>query len=113
MLSAVQLKLKYVPSFDEHADLGLMGISVHRAFNGKNIRAAEFSCIHFKKRLSAKNQINEVTREREVNDILPLKNHIIRYTGILYTPKESDNTFTLDILNGGKWDSPIDKDLKD
>lgn len=48
MLSAVQLKLKYVPSFDEHADLGLMGISVHRAFNGKNIRAAEFSCIHFK-----------------------------------------------------------------
>jgi len=61
----------------------------------------------------AKNQINEVTREREVNDILPLINHIIRYTGILYTPKESDDTFTLDILNGGKWDSPIDKDLKD
>ena len=63
--------------------------------------------------LSAKNQINEVTREREVNDILPLINHIIRYTGILYTPKESDETFTLDILNDGKWDSPIDKDLKD
>ena len=63
--------------------------------------------------VSAKNQINEVTREREVNDILPLINHIIRYTGILYTPKESDETFTLDILNDGKWDSPIDKDLKD
>ena len=45
-----------------------------------------------KAHLSAKNQINEVTREREVNDILPLKNHIIRYTGILYTPKESDDT---------------------
>ena len=74
------------------------------------IPAPEFM---LKAHLSAKNQINEVTREREVNDILPLINHIIRYTGILYTPKESDDTFTLDILNGGKWDSPIDKDLKD
>ena len=74
------------------------------------IPAPEFM---LKAHLSAKNQINEVTREREVNDILPLINHIIRYTGILYTPKESDETFTLDILNDGKWDSPIDKDLKD
>ena len=74
------------------------------------IPAPEFM---LKAHLSAKNQINEVTREREVNDILPLINHIIRYTGILYTPKESDDTFTLDILNDGKWDSPIDKDLKD
>lgn len=74
------------------------------------IPASEFM---LKAHLSAKNQINEVTREREVNDILPLINHIIRYTGILYTPKESDETFTLDILNDGKWDSPIDKDLKD
>ena len=74
------------------------------------IPAPEFM---LKVHLSAQNQINEVTREREVNDIQPLINHIIRYTGILYTPKESDDTFTLDILNNGKWDSPIDKDLKD
>ena len=92
-------------------------------FNDSDIGKTNFSHSFFtfipapefmlKAHLSAKNQINEVTREREVNDILPLINHIIRYTGILYTPKESDDTFTLDILNGGKWDSPIDKDLKD
>ncbi|MDD2953169.1 MAG: hypothetical protein PHC95_08410 [Parabacteroides sp.] len=66
-----------------------------------------------KAHLAAKNQIDEITREREVNDIQPLKNRIIRYTGILYTPKESDDTFTIDIINDGKWDSPIDKDLID
>ncbi|WP_455620975.1 FimB/Mfa2 family fimbrial subunit [Parabacteroides sp.] len=66
-----------------------------------------------KARLTAKDQIDEVTREREENNIQPIMNRIIRYTGILYTPKVSDDTFTLDILNGGKWDSPIDKDLKD
>lgn len=66
-----------------------------------------------KAHLLAKNQIDEVTREREVNDIQPLMNRIIRYTGILYTPKESDDTFTLDILNDGKWDSTIDKELND
>ena len=92
-------------------------------FNDSDIGKTNFSHSFFtfipapefmlKAHLSAKNQINEVTREREVNDILPLINHIIRYTGILYTPKESDETFTLDILNDGKWDSPIDKDLKD
>lgn len=92
-------------------------------FNDSDIGKTNFSHSFFtfipapefmlKTHLSAKNQINEVTREREVNDILPLINHIIRYTGILYTPKESDETFTLDILNDGKWDSPIDKDLKD
>ena len=86
-----------------------------RLIGMRNVVRETFSLTEFmlKAHLSAKNQINEVTREREVNDILPLINHIIRYTGILYTPKESDDTFTLDILNGGKWDSPIDKDLKD
>lgn len=89
------------------SDIGKTNFS-HSFFT--SIPAPEFM---LKAHLSAKNQINEVTREREVNDILPLINHIIRYTGILYTPKESDETFTLDILNDGKWDSPIDKDLKD
>lgn len=93
------------------------------AFNDSDIGKTKFSHSFFtfipapefmlKVHLTAKNRIDEVTREREVNDIQPLVNHIIRYTGILYTPKESDDTFTLDILNEGKWDSPIDKDLKD
>lgn len=63
--------------------------------------------------LAAKNQIDEITREREENDILPFINRVIRYTGILYTPKVSDDTFTLDVLNDGKWDSTIDNELKD
>ncbi|WP_455634579.1 FimB/Mfa2 family fimbrial subunit [Parabacteroides sp.] len=66
-----------------------------------------------KARLTAKDQIDEVTRAREESNIQPIMNRIIRYTGILYTPKVSDDTFTLDILNGGEWDSPIDKDLTD
>lgn len=92
-------------------------------FNDSDIGKTKFSHSFFtfvtapesmlKVHLTAKNRIDEVTREREVNDIQPLANHIIRYTGILYTPKVSDDTFTLDILNDGKWDSPIDKDLKD
>ncbi|WP_165154652.1 hypothetical protein [Parabacteroides sp. ZJ-118] len=63
--------------------------------------------------LSAQNQRNEVTRERAVNDIQPLMNHIIRYTGLLYTPRVSDDTFTLDVVNGGKWEGTIDENLKD
>lgn len=66
-----------------------------------------------KAHLTATNQIDEITREREVNDIQPIRNLIIRYTGILYTPKVSDDTFTLDIVNDGKWDAPIDKELKE
>ncbi|WP_297907532.1 FimB/Mfa2 family fimbrial subunit [uncultured Parabacteroides sp.] len=66
-----------------------------------------------KVRLTAKNRIDEITRERDINDIFPLANHIIRYTGILYTPRESDDTFTLDILNDGKWSGSSDKDLED
>ncbi len=92
-------------------------------FNDSDIGKTRFSHSFFtfvpardaalKAHLQAKDQANEVTREREVNDIQPLANYIIRYTGILYTPKVSDDTFTLDILNDGKWDSTIDKDLTD
>ena len=63
--------------------------------------------------LAAYDTDNEITREREVEDISPIANRMIRYTGILYTPKVSDDTFTLDILDAGRWEEPIEKPLKE
>ena len=64
-------------------------------------------------RLTAVDQAGETTRERTVADIRPIRNRIIRYTGILYTPRVSDDTFTLSIMNDGSWDSTIDKELSE
>lgn len=61
--------------------------------------------------LTALDQLDEPTRERDVSDITPIRNKIIRYTGILYTPKTSDDTFTMEILNDGAWDETVDYDL--
>lgn len=62
--------------------------------------------------LKAVDQIGDIRREIEVPDIQPIRNRIIRYTGILYTPKESEDTFTLDIFNQGRWESVDDNTLE-
>lgn len=63
--------------------------------------------------LTATSRIDDITRERIIDDIQPVRNQIVRYTGVLYTPRESDDTFTLDVLNGGKWGDTIDNKLED
>lgn len=47
-----------------------------------------------------------------IADIQPIKNTIIRYTGHVYTPAPSTNTFTLSILENGKWEDPIEKEIE-
>ena len=59
---------------------------------------------------------NNVMRKRTVNNILPIRNKTIRYTGILYTPPktdEPDNTFQLTIGNNGKWEETVENELPD
>ncbi len=63
--------------------------------------------------LKATSLSGETTREHTINDVKPIRNHIIRYTGILYTPKVSTDAFTIVIQNGGKWDTPVDHELQE
>lgn len=55
--------------------------------------------------LRARNGEGKVMRERKITGITPLPNRIIRYSGRLYTPSASDDTFRLDVYEGGKWES--------
>lgn len=54
--------------------------------------------------LSAISQNDELIRERQVDNITPQKNKIIRYKGRLYSRSESDDTFLISIYNNGKWE---------
>lgn len=64
-------------------------------------------------RLTAYDPDGNVTHERDVTGIEPIRNRIIRYTGKLYTPPGSDDTFTIHIPNDGKWEDPIENELND
>ncbi len=55
--------------------------------------------------LRARNREGKVMRERKITGVTPLSNRIIRYSGRLYTPSASDDTFRLDVYEGGKWES--------
>ena len=88
-------------------DVGKSGLS-HAFFTFVPVSSATLSA-----RLTTLDQQDEIRREREVPDIQPLANYIIRYTGILYTPKTSDDTFTLDIVNDGAWEETIDKEIEE
>lgn len=55
--------------------------------------------------LTARNRDGKVVRERKITGVTPLANRIIRYSGRLYTPSASDDTFRLDVYEGGKWES--------
>ncbi|OAV67738.1 hypothetical protein Barb4_02340 [Bacteroidales bacterium Barb4] len=50
----------------------------------------------------------KITRQRNINDVTPLANRTIRYTGQLYTPAVSDDTFDIEIEENGKWGDTID-----
>lgn len=61
--------------------------------------------------LSAIAQSNELIRERQINDIIPEKNKIIRYKGRLYSRSESDDTFQISIYENGKWGEETEEEL--
>lgn len=56
---------------------------------------------------------NEVLRTRTVENVEPIINRIIRYTGRLYNPSHSDDEFTITIDDDGKWGEPVENDLGD
>ena len=64
-------------------------------------------------RLSAISLNDEAIRERQVKNIIPEKNKIIRYKGRLYSRSESDDTFQISIYNNGKWEETTDVELPD
>ncbi|OAV75950.1 hypothetical protein Barb7_00401 [Bacteroidales bacterium Barb7] len=51
---------------------------------------------------------HEIIHQRNINNITPLANRTIRYTGLLYTPAASDDTFTIEIEDNGKWGDTIE-----
>lgn len=63
--------------------------------------------------LEAFGENGTILRERNVTDIIPEKNKIIRYKGILYSRPESDDTFSVSILNNGAWDETKEEKLPD
>lgn len=63
--------------------------------------------------LTAIDHEETVLRHREVKEITPIANRIIRYTGRLYTPSPSDDTFVITIFNNGEWAGTDEKELED
>ena len=55
--------------------------------------------------LTATDQNGQTTRVREEITSSPTWNHIIRYTGVLYTPKVSEDAFTIEIEK--EWNTSI------
>lgn len=63
--------------------------------------------------LKATNLQGENTRTRTIAEIQAQQNRTIRYSGHLYLPPKSNDTFTIDIINGGTWDETINNPLAD
>ena len=55
--------------------------------------------------LTATDKAGNVTRSREAIKSSPTWNHIIRYTGVLYTPKVSEDNFQIEIDK--EWNTEI------
>lgn len=63
--------------------------------------------------LTACDREGKTTRQRTLTGVTPLPNRIIRYSGRLYTPSTSDDTFRLDVYEGGKWEATDEVELPD
>lgn len=48
-----------------------------------------------------------------VSEVKPLANRVVRYSGSLYTPAASNDTFSLYILKDGEWGEPDEHTLTD
>lgn len=62
-------------------------------------------------RLTATDRQGNPTRQRSLSGVRPLANRVLRYTGRLYSFSDTDNTFSLNIHNNGKWDAPQEEAL--
>lgn len=56
--------------------------------------------------LTATDNEGNITRYRNAIESSPTWNHIIRYTGVLYTPKVSDDTFSIEVEKD--WNTEIE-----
>jgi len=56
---------------------------------------------------------DEVLRTRHIDDIKPIINNIIRYSGRLYNSSHSDDEFTVTIEENGEWGNTIEEDIGD
>lgn len=63
--------------------------------------------------LTARDREGKTTRERTLTGIVPLPNRIIRYSGRLYAPSTSNDTFRLEVYEGGKWEATDEVELPD
>lgn len=63
--------------------------------------------------LSAIGKNDALIRERQIDNITPERNKVIRYKGRLYSRSESDDTFFISIFENGTWDTPHEEDLPD
>ena len=63
--------------------------------------------------LTATDFQDEVIRQREIREIRPEQNKIIRYKGRLYSRSESDDTFQISIFDNGAWSEIIEEELND
>ncbi len=61
--------------------------------------------------LSAIDNNDELIRERQIDNIIPEINKVIRYKGRLYSRSESDDTFQISIFDNGKWKEPSEQEL--
>ncbi len=55
----------------------------------------------------------DTIRAWTISDVSPLTNKIIRYTGELYSPAQSEGSFNISIIDGSKWGSVDEKELTD
>ncbi len=61
--------------------------------------------------LTAKDDNDDIVRQRTIDDIPIIANRVTRYTGVLYTPGSLDDRFDLVFENDGKWGEPIETEL--
>lgn len=63
--------------------------------------------------LTAGNAAGETIRQRTINDVMPLANQTLRYTGLLYTAPKDEDSFELSVENDGNWGATTDVPLPD
>lgn len=63
--------------------------------------------------LKAINTTDDILRERTVENIQPVVNKILRYTGRLYNSSHSDDEFTIILDENGEWSETIENELGD
>ncbi len=61
--------------------------------------------------LITKDALDKEIYQQKVSAVRPLVNRVVRYSGSLFTPPDSDNTFPIEIDDEGKWGEPDEHEL--